>query len=39
MASDEFRLEIDLHGALHGLGDRLRTLDLDDDVQDGSATG
>jgi hypothetical protein len=33
MASDEFRLEIDLHDALHGLGERLRTLDLDDDVQ------
>ncbi len=32
MASDEFRLEIDLHGALHGLGERLRTLDLDDEV-------
>ena len=34
MASDEFRLEIDLHDALHGLGDRLRALDLDDDVQE-----
>jgi hypothetical protein len=33
MASDEYRLEIDLHDALHGLGDRLRTLDLDDDVE------
>ena len=33
MASDEFRLEIDLHDALHGLGDRLRALDLDDDVE------
>lgn len=33
MASDEYRLEIDLHGALHGLGDRLRALDLDDDVE------
>jgi hypothetical protein len=32
MAADEFRLEIDLHDALHGLGDRLRALDLDDDV-------
>jgi hypothetical protein len=32
MAADEYRLEIDLHGALHGLGDRLRSLDLDDDV-------
>jgi hypothetical protein len=34
MADDEFRLEIDLHDALHGLGDRLRSLDLDDDVQE-----
>src|SRR5688500_1626728 len=34
MASDDFRLEIDLHEALHGLGDRLRSLDLDDDVQE-----
>jgi len=34
MAADEFRLEIDLHDALHGLGDRLRSLDLDDDVQE-----
>ena len=34
MAPDEFRLEIDLHGALHGLGDRLRALDLDDDVEE-----
>jgi hypothetical protein len=34
MASDEFRVEIDLHDALHGLGDRLRALDLDDDVQE-----
>lgn len=32
MASDEFRVEVDLHDALHGLGERLRTLDLDDDV-------
>lgn len=32
MASDEFRIEIDLHDALHGFGDRLRALDLDDDV-------
>jgi hypothetical protein len=32
MATDEFRLEIDLHDALHGLTDRLRTLDLDDEV-------
>ncbi len=34
MASDEYRLEIDLHDALHGLGERLRALDLDDDVQE-----
>jgi hypothetical protein len=34
MAADEFRLEIDLHEALHGLGDRLRALDLDDDVEE-----
>jgi hypothetical protein len=34
VASDEFRIEIDLHDALHGLGDRLRSLDLDDDVQE-----
>jgi hypothetical protein len=34
MADDEFRLEIDLHDALHGLVDRLRTLDLDDEVQE-----
>ena len=32
--ADEFRLEIDLHDALHGLGDRLRSLDPDDDVQE-----
>jgi hypothetical protein len=32
MASDEFRLEVDLHDAVHGLGERLRTLDLDDEV-------
>ena len=32
MASDEFRLEVDLHDALHGLGERLRTRDLDDEV-------
>jgi hypothetical protein len=34
MAADEFRLEIDLHEALHGLGDKLRALDLDDDVEE-----
>ncbi len=32
MADDEFRIEIDLHDALHGLGERLRALDVDDDV-------
>ena len=32
MATDEFRVEVDLHDAVHGLGERLRTLDLDDDV-------
>ncbi|MQA76269.1 MAG: hypothetical protein GEU88_18380 [Solirubrobacterales bacterium] len=34
MASDEFRVEVDLHGALHGLGERLRSLDLDDEVSE-----
>ena len=34
MADDEFRLEIDLHDALHGLADRLRALDLDDEVEE-----
>jgi hypothetical protein len=33
MAADEYRLEIDLHDALHGLTDRLRALDLDDEVE------
>lgn len=33
VASDEYRLEIDLHDALHGLGDRLRAVELDDDVE------
>lgn len=32
MADDEYRIEIDLHDALHGLGERLRALDVDDDV-------
>src|SRR5215210_2648437 len=32
MAADEYRLEIDLHDALHGLTDRLRALDIDDEV-------
>jgi hypothetical protein len=34
MADDEYRLEIDLHDALHGLADRLRALDLDDEVEE-----
>ena len=34
MADDEYRVEIDLHDALHGLVDRLRTLDLDDEVSE-----
>ena len=33
MAADEFRVEIDLHESLHGqIGERLRSLDLDDEV-------
>jgi hypothetical protein len=32
MAEDEFRVEIDLHDAVRGLVDKLRTLDLDDEV-------
>jgi hypothetical protein len=33
MADDEFRVEIDLHEAVHGhLSERLRSLDLDDEV-------
>ena len=32
MAEDEYRVEIDLHDALHGLADRLRALDVDDEV-------
>jgi hypothetical protein len=33
MAADEFRVEVDLHESLHGkIGERLRTLDLDDEV-------
>jgi hypothetical protein len=32
MADDEYRVEIDLHDALHGLIDRLRALDIDDEV-------
>ena len=33
MATDEFRIEVDLHESLHGhLAKRLRSLDLDDEV-------
>ena len=33
MADDEFRVEVDLHESLHGrLSERLRSLDLDDEV-------
>lgn len=33
MASDEYRLEVDIHESVHGrLSERLRTLDLDDEV-------
>jgi hypothetical protein len=33
MASDEYRVEIDIHESVHGkLSDRLRSLDLDDEV-------
>lgn len=32
MADDEYRLELDLHDALHGLTDRLHALDVDDEV-------
>lgn len=32
MADDEFRVEVDLHDALHGLVDRLRSLDVDDEL-------
>jgi hypothetical protein len=34
MASDEYRVEVDLHDAVHGhpVSERLRALDLDDDV-------
>jgi hypothetical protein len=35
MADDEFRVEVDLHESLHGkISDRLRSLDLDDEVQE-----
>ena len=34
MAADEFRVEIDIHESVHGqLLERLRSLDLDDEVQ------
>jgi hypothetical protein len=33
MATDEYRLEIDIHESVHGkLSERLRSLDLDDEV-------
>jgi hypothetical protein len=33
MASDEYRLEVDIHESVHGkLSERLRSLDLDDEV-------
>jgi hypothetical protein len=33
MASDEYRVEVDIHESVHGkLSERLRTLDLDDEV-------
>ena len=33
MASDEYRVEVDLHDSVHGkLSERLRSLDLDDEV-------
>ena len=33
MASDEYRVEVDIHASVHGkLSERLRTLDLDDEV-------
>jgi hypothetical protein len=35
MADDEFRVEVDLHESLHGrLSERLRSLDLDDEVSE-----
>ena len=34
MADDEFRVEVDIHESVHGqFVERLRTLDLDDEVQ------
>jgi UTP:GlnB (protein PII) uridylyltransferase len=33
MAADEYRVEVDIHESVHGrLSERLRTLDLDDEV-------
>src|SRR3954471_10568488 len=33
MADDEYRLEVDIHESVHGkLSERLRSLDLDDEV-------
>jgi len=35
MASDEFRVEVDIHESVHGrFRERLRSLDLDDEVQE-----
>ena len=35
MAADEYRVEIDIHESVHGhLSERLRSLDLDDEVQE-----
>jgi hypothetical protein len=35
MASDEYRVEVDIHESVHGkLSERLRSLDLDDEVQE-----
>ena len=35
MASDEFRVEVDIHESVHGrLTEKLRSLDLDDEVKD-----
>jgi hypothetical protein len=35
MADDEFRVEVDIHESVHGhLTERLKTLDLDDEVEE-----
>ena len=35
MAADEFRVEVDIHESVHGrLTERLRSLDLDDEVEE-----